>query len=127
MRSTRDLLARVDGERTAAADRLNAAGRRVGLTPVTLRTFPRRRPSVLRADDVERRSTWPRASTRVEAAFVAYSAGARSCPAVIHLDVPEAGGEIHVKAGHLHGAPAYAVKVASGFYGRDAAPRSTAW
>jgi ornithine cyclodeaminase len=38
---------------------------------------------------------------------------------VIHLEVPEAGGEIHVKAGHLHGAPAYAVKVASGFSGVD--------
>ena len=38
---------------------------------------------------------------------------------MIHLDVPEAEGEIHVKAGHLHGAPAYAVKVASGFYAQD--------
>ena len=40
---------------------------------------------------------------------------------MIHLDVPEADGEIHVKAGHLHGAPAYAVKVASGFYAEDPA------
>ena len=36
---------------------------------------------------------------------------------MIHLDVPESEGEIHVKAGHLHGQPYYAVKVASGFYG----------
>ncbi len=55
----------------------------------------------------------------VEAAFVAYSGGAAELPGVIHLDVPEARGEIHVKAGHIHGAPAYAVKVASGFYGAD--------
>ena len=34
---------------------------------------------------------------------------------MIHLDVPERSGEIHVKAGHLHGEPFYAVKVASGF------------
>jgi ornithine cyclodeaminase len=51
-----------------------------------------------------------------EAAFLAYSGGRAELPAVIHLDVPEAEGEIHVKAGHLHGSPYYAVKVASGFY-----------
>jgi ornithine cyclodeaminase len=55
----------------------------------------------------------------VESAFVAYSNGDAELPAVIHLDVPEARGEIHVKAGHIHGAPAYAVKVASGFYAAD--------
>jgi ornithine cyclodeaminase len=53
----------------------------------------------------------------VEAAFIAYSSGEAELPGVIHLDVPEANGEIHIKAGHLHGSPAYAVKVASGFYG----------
>src|SRR4051794_8783284 len=51
--------------------------------------------------------------------FIAYSPGAAELPGVIHLDVPEARGEIHVKAGHIHGAPAYAVKVASGFYAGD--------
>ena len=54
-----------------------------------------------------------------ERAFVAYSSGAAELPGVIHLDVPEARGEIHVKAGHLHGAPYYAVKAASGFYGLE--------
>ena len=54
-------------------------------------------------------------------AFVAYSAGRAELPGVIHLDVPEARGEIHVKAGHLHGAPFYAVKAASGFYDREPA------
>jgi ornithine cyclodeaminase len=72
---------------------------------------------ILRADDV--RAALPMAACidAVEAAFVAYSAGRAELPGVIHLDVPESSGEIHVKAGHLHGAPAYAVKVASGFYG----------
>lgn len=51
-----------------------------------------------------------------EQAFAAYSSGAAELPGVIHLDVPEAQGEIHVKAGHLHGSPRYAVKIASGFY-----------
>lgn len=54
-----------------------------------------------------------------EAAFAAYSSGDAELPGVIHLDVAEAGGEIHVKAGHLHGRPFYAVKVASGFSGTD--------
>src|SRR5262249_58126481 len=54
-----------------------------------------------------------------EAAFVAYSAGRAELPSVIHLDVPEAEGEIHIKAGHLHGGRTYAVKVSSGFYGAE--------
>jgi ornithine cyclodeaminase len=54
-------------------------------------------------------------------AFVAYSSGDAELPGVIHLDVPESRGEIHVKAGHLHGAPFYAVKAASGFYAQEPA------
>ncbi len=52
-------------------------------------------------------------------AFAAYSTGGAELPDVIHLNVPESDGEIHVKAGHLHGARYYAVKVASGFYAQD--------
>jgi ornithine cyclodeaminase/alanine dehydrogenase-like protein (mu-crystallin family) len=55
----------------------------------------------------------------VEAAFVAYSFGEAELPGVIHLDVPEARGEVHIKAGHLHGAPSYALKASSGFYLED--------
>jgi ornithine cyclodeaminase len=54
-------------------------------------------------------------------AFVAYSSGRAELPGVIHLEVPETRGEIHVKAGHLHGAPYYAVKAASGFYAHEPA------
>ncbi|MDP9185330.1 MAG: ornithine cyclodeaminase family protein, partial [Actinomycetota bacterium] len=74
---------------------------------------------ILREDDV--RAALPMADCidAVEAAFVAYSGGAAELPDVIHLDVPEAPGEIHVKAGHLHGATTYAVKVSSGFSGVD--------
>jgi ornithine cyclodeaminase len=50
-----------------------------------------------------------------ERAFATASRGGAELPGVIHLDVPERSGEIHVKAGHLHGEPFYAVKVASGF------------
>jgi ornithine cyclodeaminase len=55
----------------------------------------------------------------VEGAFIAYSAGEAELPGVIHLDVPEARGEVHIKAGHLHGAPSYAMKASSGFYLED--------
>ncbi|HEX3299152.1 MAG TPA: ornithine cyclodeaminase family protein [Actinomycetota bacterium] len=74
---------------------------------------------ILREEDV--RAALPMASCieAVEAAFIAYSGGEAELPAVIHLDVPESRGEIHVKAGHIHGAPSYAVKVASGFYAAD--------
>ena len=74
---------------------------------------------VLRAYDV--RAALPMAACidAVEAALIAYSSDDAELPGVIHLDVPEARGEIHVKAGHIHGAPAYAVKVASGFYAQE--------
>jgi ornithine cyclodeaminase len=74
---------------------------------------------ILRADDV--RAALPMAACIdvVQTAFVAYSAGRAQLPSVIHLEIPEAEGVIHVKAGHLHGAPAYAVKVSSGMYASD--------
>jgi len=74
---------------------------------------------ILRADDVRQALPMTACIEAVQAAFVAYSAGEAELPSVIHLDVPGAKGEIHVKAGHIHGASAYAVKVASGFYGID--------
>jgi len=51
----------------------------------------------------------------VESAFSAYARGQADLPVVINLDVPEHRGEVHVKAGYLHGGPYYAVKIASGF------------
>ncbi len=51
----------------------------------------------------------------VERAFAAYSTGQAELPAVIHLDVPEQQGEIHIKAGHVRGGAYYAVKIVSGF------------
>ena len=74
---------------------------------------------ILRANDVRAALDMAGCIDAVQEAFVAYSGGRAELPGVIHLDVPEAGGEIHVKAGHLHGAPAYAVKVASGFSAHD--------
>jgi ornithine cyclodeaminase len=55
----------------------------------------------------------------IEAAFAAYSTGRADLPGVIQLNVPEERGEIHIKAGHLHGAAHFAVKVATGFPGNN--------
>jgi ectoine utilization protein EutC len=53
----------------------------------------------------------------MEQALAAYSCGRSELPSVIHLDVPEHRGEIHIKTGHIHGTPYYAVKMVSGFPG----------
>jgi ectoine utilization protein EutC len=53
----------------------------------------------------------------MEQAFAAYSSGRAELPSVIHLDIPEHRGEIHIKTGHIHGSPYYAVKMVSGFPG----------
>jgi ornithine cyclodeaminase/alanine dehydrogenase-like protein (mu-crystallin family) len=74
---------------------------------------------ILGERDVRASLDMPSCIDAVEHAFAAYSTGGAELPDVIHLNVPEGGGEIHVKAGHLHGAPYYAVKAASGFYGLE--------
>jgi len=56
----------------------------------------------------------------VERALAAYASGEAEVPGVIHLDVPEHRGEVHIKAGYLHGGKYYAVKAASGFPGNAA-------
>ena len=70
---------------------------------------------IIRHDDVAAALDMTSCIEAVERALTAYSAGRAELPAVIQLDVPEHGGEIHIKAGHLHGEPAYAVKIVSGF------------
>ena len=70
---------------------------------------------ILREADVRASLDMASCIEACDSAFASYSRGGASLPGVIHLHVPERQGEIHVKAGHLHGAPYYAVKVASGF------------
>jgi ornithine cyclodeaminase len=74
---------------------------------------------ILREADVRRALDMAPCIDACERAFAAYSTGGAETPDVIHLDIPEWQGEVHVKAGHLHGEPFYAVKVASGTYGTD--------
>ena len=77
---------------------------------------------IFREADVRAALDMPSLIDAVERAFVAYSTGRAELPGVIHLDVPEAGGEIHVKAGHILEEPFYAVKVSSGFYAPNRPP-----
>jgi ornithine cyclodeaminase len=70
---------------------------------------------ILRADDVRASLDMMACIEACDRAFASSAAGGAETPGVIHLDVPERSGQIHVKAGHLHGSPFYAVKVASGF------------
>ncbi len=74
---------------------------------------------ILIEDDVRSSIDMASCIDACEQAFAAYSTGSAELPSVIHLDIPESKGEIHVKAGHIHGAPYYAVKAASGFYAVD--------
>ncbi|MFL5735912.1 MAG: ornithine cyclodeaminase family protein [Actinomycetota bacterium] len=74
---------------------------------------------ILREADVRAALDMRSCIDAMEGAFTAYSSGGAELPAVIHLDVPEHGGEIHIKAGHLRGASHYALKVASGFANGD--------
>lgn len=53
----------------------------------------------------------------VAGAFAALARGEARLPDVINLDIPESRGEVHVKGAHLAGAPYYAFKLATGFYG----------
>ena len=55
----------------------------------------------------------------MQRAFAAYASGQAQLPPVINLEIPEHGGEVHIKTGHLSGSPYYAAKIASGFYGND--------
>jgi ornithine cyclodeaminase len=70
---------------------------------------------ILREADVRASLDMASCIEACDSAFAAYSRGGASLPGVIQLNVPERQGVVHVKAGHLHGAPFYAVKVASGF------------
>lgn len=75
---------------------------------------------VLREQEIRELLDPPSCIEAMEHAFAAYSGGRAELPAVIHLDVPERSGEIHVKAGHLHDGPYYAVKMVASFPGSPA-------
>src|SRR6266571_8023581 len=72
---------------------------------------------ILREPEIRRLLDPASCREAVEEAFSAYATGRAALPGVIHLDLPERRGEIHVKAGHVREDPSYAVKIVSGFTG----------
>jgi ornithine cyclodeaminase len=70
---------------------------------------------ILFEDEIRRLIGPALALSEVSRAFASLARGEASLPGVIHLDIPESGGEVHVKGAHLKGSPLYAVKAASGF------------
>jgi len=56
-----------------------------------------------------------RALDAVRDAFARLARGEATLPGVIGLDLPERGGEVHVKGAWLHGTPYYSIKEAAGF------------
>jgi ornithine cyclodeaminase len=77
-------------------------------------------PLVVHAPEIRRLLDPAACIAAVERAFTDYAQGRAELPGVIHLDVPPVGGEIHVKAGYVHGGRWWAVKIASGFPGNAA-------
>ena len=73
---------------------------------------------VLRLADVRALLDETTARALVREGFLALQAGRARLPETVHLEFPEARGEAHVKGAWLgEGAPLWAVKAATGFYG----------
>ena len=53
----------------------------------------------------------------VRAGFGALARGRAVLPGVMHLDLPQARGEVHIKGAHLLGSPFFSIKEAAGFWG----------
>lgn len=60
--------------------------------------------------------TLPQAIAAMESAFAIYSRKEATVPPVMHLDIPQHRGEVHMKCGYIHGSPYFVLKVAAGFY-----------
>lgn len=72
---------------------------------------------VLKESEIRSLITPAAALEAVRDAFVRLARGQAVLPGVINLDLPEAQGEVHVKAAHLLGTPCFSIKEAAGFYG----------
>lgn len=71
---------------------------------------------VLSESDVRALAGPTEALAAVRAGFEALARGRARLPGVMHLDLPHARGEVHVKGAHLLGSPSFSIKVAAGFW-----------
>jgi ornithine cyclodeaminase len=67
--------------------------------------------------DLRRIAGPPEALRAVRTGFEALARGRAVLPGVLHLDLPDARGEVHVKGAHLRGSPFFSIKEAGGFWG----------
>jgi len=72
--------------------------------------------TVLHEAEIKAAVSMKDAIAAMETAFVAYSRKSATVPPVVSLDVPEEGGEVHIKAAHLHKTAEFVIKVACGFW-----------
>jgi len=70
---------------------------------------------VLGLEEIRRRVNFAEAIERMREALLAQSAGECDTPMPMHLDVPSAGAEVHMKASYRRGARHFALKVAGSF------------
>ncbi len=73
----------------------------------------------LSKSDVEQLIDIPEIITVIEKAFADYSSGNVTLAPIANLSVEDYG-EVHIKAGHIHGYKNYCVKIAGGFYNNAA-------
>lgn len=72
--------------------------------------------NLLREPEIRQILTFAETIAVVEKCFADFSSGRAVVPGVIHLDLKEWEGEVHVKSAYLENNPYFAVKIASGFY-----------
>ena len=73
-------------------------------------------PIILDRAEILRRLDHAIGIAAVRESMVAFSAGRVLQPPVVHLGFAAANGDCHVKCGYVEGAPAFVIKVATGFY-----------
>jgi ornithine cyclodeaminase len=77
-------------------------------------------PTIFDVTQIRQAVTMPQAIEAMESAFAIYSRKEATVPPVMHLDIPQHRGEVHMKCGYIHGAQYFVLKVASGFYDNKA-------
>lgn len=84
---------------------------------MTERTGPRSGPMVVNEETLRSVVSHRAALASAERAFLALARGQVVSPMPMGVDFPDIHGEVHVKGAYIQGAPIFAFKVATGFYG----------
>jgi ornithine cyclodeaminase len=71
---------------------------------------------VIEREDIAQTLDLKSALSCVERSFMLFSEGRVTAPPVSHLGFPDAPGDCHIKAAHVHGEAIFTVKISNGFY-----------